>query len=91
LLRVLGRSELLERPCRVVRVRIPDLDERGLALLRAFGAVEAVPGGAVVRGEALEVPRIAEAVVKAGYPLHGLVREDDGLEQLFLELVRGAS
>jgi ABC-2 type transport system ATP-binding protein len=91
LLKVLERTELLERPCRVVRLRVPDLDDRGMELLRGFGAVETVPSGAVVRGDNLDVPRIAEAIVKAGYPLHGLVREDDGLEQLFLELVRGAS
>jgi ABC-2 type transport system ATP-binding protein len=91
LLRVLDRSELLERPCRLVRVQVPTLDAPGLDLLRAFGAVEVAPGGATVRGDSLDVPRIADALVRAGYPLHGLVREDDGLEQLFLELVRGAS
>jgi ABC-2 type transport system ATP-binding protein len=91
LLRILDRADLRERPCRVVRVRIPDLDPSGAELLARFGTVELVPGGAVIRGENIDVPRIAEAVVKAGLPLHGLAREDDGLEQLFLELVHGAS
>ena len=91
LLRILDRADLLERPCRVVRVRIPSLDAAGAELLARFGAVELVPGGAVVRGESIDVPSIAVELVKAGIPLHGLAREDDGLEQLFLELVRGAS
>jgi ABC-type multidrug transport system ATPase subunit len=91
LLRVLERKEITERPCREVRVDVPGLDEAGLTLLRAFGEVQRVAGGAVVRGRALDVPGIANRLVTSGYALHGLVRETDGLEELFLELVQEAS
>jgi ABC-2 type transport system ATP-binding protein len=91
LLRVLNRSELTERPSRVVRVDVPSLDAAGVELLGSFGSVVRTPGGAVVRGDPLDVPGITRALVHAGYDVHGVTRETDGLEELFLELVRGAS
>jgi ABC-2 type transport system ATP-binding protein len=91
LLRILERKELVDRPAREVRVEVPDLGPRGIELLEAFGTVEAVPGGAIVRGSNLDAARVAAALIGAGFALHGLRREQDGLEELFLELVREAS
>jgi ABC-2 type transport system ATP-binding protein len=91
LLRVLERKEIVERPCREARVEVPGLDQRGVTLLREFGAVQVVAGGAVLRGEALDMAAIARTLVTGGYALHTLVREVDGLEELFLEIVREAS
>jgi ABC-2 type transport system ATP-binding protein len=91
LLRVLDRKEIVDQPCREARVEVPGLDDRGLTVLREFGTVQVVPGGAVVRADAIDLPGIARALITAGYALHGLVRENDELEDLFLELVREAS
>jgi hypothetical protein len=57
--------------------------------LRSFGTVEPAPGGALVRGDPVDVPGLARALVTSGFSLQGLTRETDGLEDLFLELVRG--
>ncbi|MCI4326693.1 MAG: ABC transporter ATP-binding protein [Thermoplasmata archaeon] len=91
LLKVLDRAELHERPSRVVRVQVPGFDEAGLRVLERFGTPELVPGGALVRGEGVDAGGIAAALVHAGYVVQGLTREDDGLEELYLELVRGAT
>lgn len=91
LLRVLDRSELTNRPSRLVRVEVPALGDAGMAILGTFGVVVATADGAVVRGDHLDVPAITRALVNGGYAVHGVTRENDGLEDLFLELVRGAS
>ncbi|MFI5414878.1 MAG: ABC transporter ATP-binding protein [Candidatus Lutacidiplasmatales archaeon] len=91
LLRVLDPSELTNRPSRVVRVDVPGLGDAGRTLLESFGEVVATVDGAVVRGDHLDVPAITRALVNGGYAVHGVTRENDGLEDLFLELVRGAS
>jgi ABC-2 type transport system ATP-binding protein len=90
-LRVLERSELTDRPTRLVRVEVPGLNDAGFALLATFGTVVPTAGGALVRGDDLDVPGITRALVLAGFAVHGVTRENDGLEELFLELVRGAS
>lgn len=74
-----------------VRVTVDRLDAALLETLRCFGELVSVQQATAVLGVSdLDVaPSIAEAVVRAGYRLHGLVPTHQSLEDVFVSLVEG--
>jgi ABC-2 type transport system ATP-binding protein len=74
-----------------VRVTLDRLDREIVAALGRYGEVLAVADATVTLGVAdpAIVPEIAEAVVRAGYRLYGLVPGRQSLEEVFVTLVDG--
>ncbi len=72
-----------------VRVTVDRVDQELLALLRPFGEMLAVEAPTIVLSVAdLDAaPRVAEAVVRGGYRLYGLVPVQQSLEDVFVSLV----
>ncbi len=72
-----------------VRVTVDRVDARLRALLGRFGEILAVDASAVVLGvcDFDAAPAVAEAVVRAGYRLYGLVPVQQSLEEVFVRLV----
>ncbi|HET7678461.1 MAG TPA: ABC transporter ATP-binding protein [Candidatus Limnocylindrales bacterium] len=88
-----GRLGEIVRPSTSVRIRAADLDEAGLAALRALSSELVAEGEGQWRAEVDSpeaVPRIAAAVVGAGARLEALVPAHETLEQAFLRLVGAA-
>ncbi len=74
-----------------VRVTVDRLDAQLLDTLRPFGEIlDARDTTATLGVSDLEVaPAIAEAVIRSGYRLHGLVPTHQSLEDVFVSLVEG--
>ncbi|MFY9717499.1 MAG: ABC transporter ATP-binding protein [Thermoplasmata archaeon] len=73
-----GRLQVVFRP----------IDDRGLELLRSFGAVERSANGVVVSGAAINAAAVNRTLVEAGYEVERLEATNPDLETYFLELVR---
>ena len=73
-----------------IRVTVDRVDPGLLELLSALGSVTRVQDCTVTLGvDDLEVaPKLADALVRAGYRLYGLVPSHQSLEDLFLSLVQ---
>jgi ABC-2 type transport system ATP-binding protein len=76
-----------------IRVTVERVDPGLLELLSAHGSITRVQDCTVTLGVAdLEVaPKLADALVRAGYRLYGLVPSHQSLEDLFLSLVESTS
>ncbi len=74
-----------------IRVTVDRIDSDLLAALNRYADVLAVDGTTVTLGVAdVEVaPLIAEAVMRGGYQLYGLVPVHRSLEDVFIDLVEG--
>jgi ABC-2 type transport system ATP-binding protein len=86
-----GRLDDLLAESPRVRVTVNRVDRELLHLLARHGDVLEVDGTSITLGVAdLDVaPLVAEAVIQAGYRLHGLVPTQSSLEDLFVSLVEG--
>jgi len=76
-----------------IRVSVDRIDPALLDIVRCHGEVLSVQDATVTLGvDDLEVgPRLAEALVRAGYRLYGLVPSHQSLEEVFLSLVQTTS
>jgi ABC-2 type transport system ATP-binding protein len=76
-----------------LRVTLDRIDAGVLDLLRSYGALVDVSDHTVTLGvSALDVaPRVAEAIVSAGYGLYALTPSHQSLEDVFLSLVHSTS
>jgi ABC-2 type transport system ATP-binding protein len=76
-----------------VRVTVDRIDPGLLELLAAYGSITRVQDCTITLGvEDLEVaPKLADALVRGGYRLYGLVPSHQSLEDLFLSLVQSTS
>jgi ABC-2 type transport system ATP-binding protein len=88
-----GRLEDLIGGVPELRVTVDRIDEPLLDLLQGCGQVLSVNGQTVTLGVAdLEVgPRVAEALVRGGYLLYGLVPSHETLEDVFMGLVQATN
>jgi ABC-2 type transport system ATP-binding protein len=76
-----------------LQVQLERVDAPALELLRHYGQVLGVQGTTITLGvDDLEVgPQVAEALVRAGYRLYGLVPHHQSLEDVFVSLVEPTS
>ena len=76
-----------------LRVSVERIDPRLLELLATHGTITRVHECTVTLAvDALEVaPKLADALVRGGYRLYGLVPSHQSLEDLFLSLVQSTS
>jgi ABC-2 type transport system ATP-binding protein len=76
-----------------LQVQIERVDAPALELLRHYGQVLGVQATTITLGvDDLEVgPQVAEALVRAGYRLYGLVPHHQSLEDVFVSLVEPTS
>lgn len=86
-----GRLDDLASGVAVLQISLDCVDERARRLLGQYGTVADVEG----RTAKLEVgdlgvaPSVAEALVRSGYRLYGLVPVHQSLEEVFVTLVEG--
>lgn len=82
-------SELLGRACRI-RLTVDRVDTELMRLLERHGELLSSETTTLTLAADLEqAPAVAEAVVRAGYRLYGLVPTRQTLEELFVGLVEG--
>jgi len=76
-----------------IRITVDRVDPGLLELLSALGSITRVQECTVTLGvNDLEVaPKLADALVRGGYRLYGLVPSHQSLEDLFLSLVQSTS
>jgi ABC-2 type transport system ATP-binding protein len=76
-----------------LRVTLDRLDDVALDLFGRFGEVLSVQDTTVTLGvQSLDVaPAVADAVIRGGYRLYGLVPSHQSLEEVFLSLVQQTS
>jgi ABC-2 type transport system ATP-binding protein len=76
-----------------LRITLDRIDRPALELLRGYGEVLTVHDATVTLGvDDLEVgPRVAEALIRGGYRLYGLVPSHQSLEDVFLSLIEKTS